>query len=102
MLQSMLTARAFENTAAIVFANVGGENTVTGGGKVKLKNVGLSQVSMPFLGSVGTPLGGGEGMAVVDLDLGILEEAEDYYGIRAEMTGASWRYEILGKCDKSR
>ncbi len=86
MLQSLLTARAFENTAALVFVNVGDEEND--------KNLGLSQVTMPFSGTIGTPLGGGEKVEIIDLDMNELEEAEEYYKIREDMTGKGWRYGI--------
>lgn len=83
MLQSLITTRAFENTAAVVFVNVGGPMA---------GNLGLSQVAMPFSGSVQPPMGGGEGMQVIELDLDELEEAEEYYKIREAMVGERWRY----------
>jgi predicted amidohydrolase len=84
-MQSLLVARSFENTAAVVFVNVGGD--------IKSGNLGISQVTMPFLGSVGTPLDGGEGMAVVGLDMDILKDAEQIYRIREDMAGDGWRYQ---------
>lgn len=86
--QSLLTARAFENSAAIVFTNVGSLQ--------RNGNLGLSQVAMPFTGS--TPLGGDEGMGIVDLDMDELEEAEEVYGIRGEVSGDDWRYRGLRDC----
>lgn len=94
-LQTLVMARAFENTAAVVFVNVGGEKETDG-------YVGLSQVAVPFLGSVGTPMGGGEGMSVVDLDMDILDEAEESYRIREDMTADSWPYGNLRKCNGGR
>ncbi|KAK3703128.1 hypothetical protein LTR37_014605 [Vermiconidia calcicola] len=70
-LDSMLTARCFENTCAVVFANAGGP---PGKGYA-----GLSQVCVPYAGAL-TRLGShAEGMAVVDVDMGILEDAEKNY-----------------------
>ncbi|KAF2828511.1 carbon-nitrogen hydrolase [Ophiobolus disseminans] len=84
-LDSMLTARAFENTCAIVFANAGGP---PGRGYA-----GLSQVTVPFVGAL-TKLGGGaEGMAVVDIDMQILEDAEENYKVRSDLASEGWHYD---------
>jgi predicted amidohydrolase len=86
VLQGLVTARAFENTCAIVFTNIGGAE---GAG-----DLGLSQVAMPFSGPLGKPLGGGEGLNVIDVDMDEFEEAEQFYGIRKDINGDSWRYSI--------
>lgn len=84
-LDSILTARCFENTCAIVFANAGGP---PGKGYA-----GQSQVCMPFVGPL-TRLGGAaEGMAVVELDMDILQEAEETYAIRADLARDDWHYD---------
>jgi len=103
----MLTARAFENTCgecgralrivllrtlklialspAIVFANAGGP---PGKGYA-----GLSQVVVPFAGAL-TRLGScTEGMSVVDVDMQILEDAEENYRVRADMARDDWHYD---------
>ncbi|KAH7400731.1 carbon-nitrogen hydrolase [Phaeosphaeria sp. MPI-PUGE-AT-0046c] len=88
-LDSMLTARAFENTcgmaASIIFANAGGP---PGRGYA-----GLSQVTVPFVGAL-TKLGGcGEGMAVADIDMQVLEDAEDNYKVRSDIASEGWHYD---------
>ncbi|KAF2199252.1 carbon-nitrogen hydrolase [Delitschia confertaspora ATCC 74209] len=84
-LDSILTARAFENTCAVVFANAGGP---PGRGYA-----GLSQVTVPFIGAV-TRLGScAEGMTVVDVDLQILEDAEANYKVRADLERDDWHYD---------
>lgn len=84
-LNSTLTARAFENTCAIVFANAGGP---PGWGYA-----GLSQVTVPFVGAL-TKLGGSaEGMSVVDIDMQILEDAEANYQVRADLARDDWHYD---------
>ncbi|KAF2661218.1 carbon-nitrogen hydrolase [Lophiostoma macrostomum CBS 122681] len=84
-LDSMCTARAFENTCAIVFANAGGP---PGEGYA-----GLSQVTVPFVGAL-TRLGScAEGMSVVDVDMQILEDAEENYQIRADLERDDWHYD---------
>ena len=56
---------------------------------------GLSQVCVPFVGPL-TKLGScKEGMAVVDLDMKIVEDAEDNYQVRADMDGGKgWQREL--------
>lgn len=84
-LDSMLTARCFENTCAIVFANAGGP---PGKGYA-----GLSQVCIPYAGAL-TRLGScAEGMAVVDVDMQIVEDAEENYQVRADLARTDWHYE---------
>lgn len=70
---------------AIVFANAGGP---AGKGYA-----GLSQVCVPYAGAL-TRLGShAEGMAVVDVDMQILEDAEENYKIRADLSRSDWHYE---------
>ncbi|SMQ47170.1 unnamed protein product [Zymoseptoria tritici ST99CH_3D7] len=84
-LDSVLTARCFENTCAIVFANAGGP---PGKGYA-----GLSQVCVPYAGAL-TRLGSSaEGMAVVDVDMQIVEDAEENYQVRADLARSDWHYE---------
>ncbi|KAK4570516.1 hypothetical protein LTR86_002596 [Recurvomyces mirabilis] len=84
-LDSMLTARCFENTCAVIFANAGGP---PGKGYA-----GLSQVCVPYAGAL-TRLGSSaEGMAVVDLDMKIVEDAEANYQVRADLARTDWHYE---------
>lgn len=85
-LDSMLTARCFENTCAIIFANAGAPTSRGYAG-------GLSQVCVPFIGPI-TRLGSsGEGMSVVDLDLGILDVAEENYKVREDLARYDWHYD---------
>ncbi|KAF4119980.1 Carbon-nitrogen hydrolase [Geosmithia morbida] len=74
-LESAVTLRAFENTAAVIFCNSGG----------------FSGVGMPFLGRLGAS-DEDEGLQVIDLDLGVLKKAEDWYRIRTDLTSDDWRY----------
>ncbi|KAJ5020605.1 carbon-nitrogen hydrolase [Bipolaris maydis] len=84
-LNSILTARAFENTCAVIFANAGGP---PGKGYA-----GLSQVTVPFVGPL-TKLGGSaEGMSVVDIDMQVLEDAEANYQVRADLAKDDWHYD---------
>ncbi|KAK3044651.1 hypothetical protein LTS18_000714, partial [Coniosporium uncinatum] len=84
-LDSTITARCFENTCAVIFANAGGP---PGRGYA-----GLSQVTVPFIGPL-TRLGScAEGMSVVDLDMQILEDAEKNYQVRADLARHDWHYD---------
>ena len=86
-LQSTLTARTFENTCAIVFVNAGG--------KKEEGYLGLSQVTMPFIGPVEGSLvdrGSEEGMGIVEMDMEILEEAEENYKVREDLAREDWHY----------
>ncbi|TAQ89917.1 hypothetical protein B7494_g1763 [Chlorociboria aeruginascens] len=76
-LDSVLTARTFENTCAVVFANAGGRP----GGNY----VGLSQITVPYVGPICRLGSAAEGMAVADLDMKVLEDAELNYGIRGDL-----------------
>ncbi|KAJ5521733.1 hypothetical protein N7527_005848 [Penicillium freii] len=83
-LDSILTARTFENTCAVVFANAGGPP-----GK---NYCGLSQITMPYAGPLvrlGTCT---EGMGVATLDMAVLEDAEENYRVRADMADPAWCY----------
>ncbi|KFA69670.1 hypothetical protein S40285_08661 [Stachybotrys chlorohalonatus IBT 40285] len=89
-LDSVLTARCFENTCAIVFANVGGPQ---GQGYA-----GLSQICLPFAGPIAR-LGSLEGIIVADIDMHTVEEAEKCYQVRADLARADWHYDY--RHDKS-
>jgi predicted amidohydrolase len=85
-LESALVARAYENTAAVVFVNAGG----------------LSQVAMPILGAVGRMgtaeeekargKGAGQEMRVVEVDMDVLRIAEGNYKVREDMRKEGWHY----------
>lgn len=57
-----------------------------------LSSAGLSQVAVPFAGALGK-MGAEEGMSVVDVDMQILEEAEENYKVRADIGRAGWHYD---------
>lgn len=88
-LESALTARAFENTCAVVFANAGG-SAATGGGDY----AGMSRVVVPFVGALGgeTVRSRVEGMSVVEVDMRVVEEAERQYKVREDIAGEDWHY----------
>ncbi|KAE8392306.1 putative carbon-nitrogen family hydrolase [Aspergillus alliaceus] len=88
-LDSVLTARTFENTCAVVFANAGGPP-----GR---NYCGLSQVTIPYAGPLVRLGTSSEGMAVAELDMAVLEDAEANYSIRADMEQADWHYSYARK-----
>ena len=88
-LDSILTARTYENTCAVVFANAGGPP-----GK---NYCGLSQITAPYVGAVARLGSSAEGMAVVDLDMQICKDAEDNYSIREDLAMSEWPSIYLGK-----
>ncbi|KAE8413229.1 carbon-nitrogen hydrolase [Aspergillus pseudocaelatus] len=83
-LDSILTARTFENTCAVVFANAGGPP-----GR---NYCGLSQINIPYAGPLVRLGTSAEGMGVATLDLAVLEEAEANYAIRKDLADPSWHY----------
>ena len=87
-LQSTLTTRAFENTCAVIFVNAGGPP-----GNDESSYAGLSQVALPFVGAVGeTKDSSREGMSVVEVDMRIVEEAEENYKVRKDIAREDWHY----------
>ncbi|KAG8626857.1 hypothetical protein KVT40_005802 [Elsinoe batatas] len=90
-LDSTLTARCFENTCAIIFANAGGP---PGKGYC-----GVSQVVVPYVGPLVRLGSCTEGMAVAELDMGIVEDAEANYQVRADLAKADWHYDYRHKND---
>lgn len=83
VLNSLVTARCFENVCAVVLCNAGGPEEVF---------VGMSQVAVPFVGRLGGIEGAGEGMVVVEIDKEVLVEAERNYQVRADMASEGWHY----------
>lgn len=83
VLNTMITARCFENSCAVVFANAGGPPDTF---------VGLSQVAMPFIGPVNRMWDSSEGFFIADIDMEVLKESELNYKVREDMTGKDWHY----------
>ncbi|KAE8375277.1 carbon-nitrogen hydrolase [Aspergillus bertholletiae] len=83
-VDAAVVSRAFENTAAVVFCNVGGA--------VEEGYAGASQVAMPLLGCAGRVEGCEEGMNIVEVDMGVLDEAEGVYKVREDLGRADWHY----------
>ena len=77
-------SRAFENTCAMVFCNAGGPK--------EEDYAGLSQVTVPIIGTLGRLGEPEEDMIVVDLDMEVLEEAERNYKVREDLKREDWHY----------
>lgn len=87
-LNNTIICRAFENTCAVIFVNAGGPPE-----KGELTNyAGLSQLAVPHVGAVGK-MGRAEGMNIVELDMNILNIAEDNYKVREDMKREGWHCE---------
>lgn len=84
-LDSTVVSRTFENTCAVIFVNAGGPES--------RGYAGLSQVAMPFIGSIGKFESSEENMNIVDLDMEILQEAEDNYKVREDLARDDWHYD---------
>jgi predicted amidohydrolase len=81
-INSIITARAFEQNACIVFCNTGGPDTVI--------HFGCSQITVPFKGPI-VRLSGEEQVVVTEVNLAsILEDAEEVWNIREDITSADW------------
>lgn len=83
-LDAAIVTRAFENTCAIVFCNTGGppEEDYAGG----------SHVALPFIGTIQKIDSNEEQMALADIDMDILDEAESVYKIRQDLSREDWHY----------
>ncbi|KAH7243814.1 hypothetical protein MRS44_017206 [Fusarium solani] len=75
-LSSVLTARAFENNAVVAFCNADG----------------LSRVTLPIMGALGSIPPGEDKVEVVDVDLDVLRVAEERYKIRKDMQSLDYHY----------
>ena len=89
-LESTLTARAYENTCAVIFVNAGGPATKTSSSHY----AGLSRVALPFVGALGdeTKNSASEEMSIVDVNMRHVEEAEANYKVREDIASQSWHY----------
>ena len=107
-IQAAVVARAFENTACIVFVNAGGPPPTSLYYKKEQRFAGHSQITLPFVGGCGgrTQRSRDEGMSVVPVDLAPLEEAERFYKIRADINSEGWHYsyrhQSFGEAEKKK
>ena len=107
-LENILTARAYENTCAVIMVNVGAKSKsksmADGGLNMKGERqgeekeppyAGMSRVCLPFVGALGgeTKDTGSEAMSIVDVNMEHVEEAEKNYKVREDMARKGWHYE---------
>ncbi|EXJ81019.1 hypothetical protein A1O3_07307 [Capronia epimyces CBS 606.96] len=84
-LKSVLIARSFENTCAVIFCNVGGP--------ADEGYSGLSRVVLPLVGPVEGSFDSGEpGMRIVEVDMRTVDAAEENYKIREDLAREDWHY----------
>lgn len=83
-VDAAVVSRAFENTCAVVFCNVGGPSSEG--------FAGLSQVALPFLGRIERFDNSDEGVKIVSVDMDVVEEAEGVYKVREDLATPDWHY----------
>ncbi|KAL6920837.1 hypothetical protein ACHAP8_004953 [Fusarium lateritium] len=84
-IQSALVTRAFENTAAVIYCNVGGP--------AEEGFFGCSQVTLPIVGTVpGSFTDGEEAMRILNVDMQTVDIAERNYQIRQDLAREDWHY----------
>lgn len=94
-VDTTVTARACENTCAVIMANAGGPRN-----KPSKLYQGDSCVTVPFLGPISKIAGPSEGMIIANLDMQIVEDAEKDYQIRADLARADWHYDYRHTSDE--
>ncbi|PHH87428.1 hypothetical protein CDD83_8897 [Cordyceps sp. RAO-2017] len=92
-LDAVCVARACENACAVAFVNAAAAADADPDAvdEQGCRYVGCSQLAMPLQGALGR-LGPAEGMSVVDVDLRVLDVAEDEYLVRSDMAQPGWHY----------
>jgi predicted amidohydrolase len=93
-INSVITARAFEENCVVVFCNVGAdcEDGLKGTKEIEEEGYfGASQITMPFKGQVAKCDGREQCLVVEVTDVNdVLETAEAVWNIRADVTSESW------------
>ncbi|KJK81836.1 hypothetical protein H634G_03099 [Metarhizium anisopliae BRIP 53293] len=94
-LDNVCIARAFENTAAIVYVNSGAPKGSKDGKDGRGNTFcGVSQVAVPIVGRLGggESMGPAEEMRIFEVDMGLLDMAESVYKVRGDMAREGWHY----------
>ena len=93
-IAATVVTRAFENNACIIFVNAGNPPYTSKYHKKEKRYGGWSQITLRFVGGCGgkTQSSREEGMSVVSTDLAVLDEAERWYKIRADISSEDWHY----------
>lgn len=71
--------------SAVVFSNAGGPSSKG--------YAGLSQICVPYAGPIAKLEGSEEGIALADVDMQIVEDAEENYQVRADLARLDWHYD---------
>src|ERR1700744_3223728 len=87
-VQQMRCCVTLTTSLAIVFANTGGPPGSS--------FAGLSQVTVPFIGPLARFGSCAEGILVVDLDMRLVDAAEENYKVRDDLARADWHYDYRG------
>lgn len=84
-LNSTMVTRAFENTCCIIFCNAGGPKEDGW--------AGVSQVAMPIVGRLPGSFDDAEpGLRIVEVDMTVLDVAEENYKVREDLKRRDWHY----------
>lgn len=86
-LESLLVLRAFENEIVLVFCNIGAEEQ-----DQELGGVGISQITVPFLGKLAGFDHARRGVITAEVDYSCLEVAEQVYKVRKDVMNEDWHY----------
>jgi len=81
-VNSLCTARAFENNIVLIYSNVAGKFKY---GKLDKNLIGRSQICVPFKGPIRRLDHNREEMFIQEIDLDILKDAEKVYKIREDL-----------------
>lgn len=82
-LNHVLPARAIESAATVIFVNCGGNSQ---------EYCGMSQVAMPFVGTVDKIDSGMEKLLIVEIDPTLTKDAEEVYKLRQDLASDDWHY----------
>ncbi|KZZ88623.1 Nitrilase/cyanide hydratase [Beauveria brongniartii RCEF 3172] len=100
-LRNAIVSRAFESTCAVVFVNAAGPpGSIDGKDSRGMEFIGQSQVAMPLQGTR-CMLGRAEEVRMVELDMDVLDVAEDVYKIRQDIARPGWHYPLHVSGDES-
>ncbi|KAL4923431.1 carbon-nitrogen hydrolase family protein [Aspergillus undulatus] len=80
-LDTTLTARCFENTCAVIFANYAGTD----------QSLGMSRIVLPIVGPV-AKMENEEGVLVGDMNMELVRLAEENYKVRMDLGREGWYY----------
>jgi predicted amidohydrolase len=80
-----LSVTRIDMHTAVVFANAGGP--------ANKGYAGLSQICVPYAGPIAKMEDSAVGTAIADVDMQIVEDAEENYQVRADLARLDWHYD---------